>query len=91
MGRKEAALNIEKHSVDFIDAVTIFERSLDELPKREHDYGEERFAVLGQTADGQVLFVVYTWRGERCRLISARKAGRNERERFYKSIAEKPA
>ena len=59
MGRKEAALNIEKHSVDFIDAVTIFERSLDELPKREHDYGEERFAVLGQAADGQVRFVVY--------------------------------
>jgi uncharacterized DUF497 family protein len=45
------------------------------------DYGEPRFRVLG-VVDGRILFVVYTWRGGVCRLISARKADARERRRY---------
>jgi uncharacterized DUF497 family protein len=47
---------------------------------------EERYVTIGIDALGNVLVVIYTWRGERPRLISARKATPQERERY----GEKP-
>jgi hypothetical protein len=44
---------------------------------------EQRFVTIGGDALGQVLVVVYTWRGESTlRLISARKATRAERRHY---------
>ncbi len=39
---------------------------------------EERYVTIGLDAFGRVLVVVYTWRGENIRIISARKATRSE-------------
>ena len=47
--------------------------------------GEERWITLGLDAFGRVLVVVYTWRGERLRLISARNATPRERRRYEDS------
>jgi len=44
--------------------------------------GEERFVTIGMDALGRILVVVYTWRGERLRLISARKATPRERSEY---------
>jgi hypothetical protein len=46
---------------------------------------EERFVTIGMDAFARVLVVVYTWRGDRIRLISARKATRHERI-FYSDL-----
>ncbi len=46
------------------------------------DYDEQRFATVGMDALGRILVVVYTWRGERVRLISARPATPDERKRY---------
>ena len=46
---------------------------------------EERFVTMGVDALGRVLIVVYTWRGERVRLISARKATQQEREQYQEA------
>src|ERR1019366_6084430 len=43
---------------------------------------EERWITLGLDAFGQVLVLVYAWRGDRMRLISARKATGRERRRY---------
>ncbi|HEX3862986.1 MAG TPA: BrnT family toxin [Stellaceae bacterium] len=51
------------------------------------DYGERRFRTFGEI-DGQVFHVVSTWRLDRRRIISARRARRNERRAYYASIAE---
>ena len=45
------------------------------------DYGEPRYRVVGRI-DGRVFVVVYTPRGSRFRLISARKANRREIDRY---------
>ena len=45
---------------------------------REDAEGEERYGTIGMDA----LVVVYTWRGDRPRLISARKADPKEREQY---------
>ena len=49
---------------------------------RDDEGDEERYVTIGMDALGNVLVVVYTWRGERPRLISARKATPQEREQY---------
>jgi uncharacterized DUF497 family protein len=48
----------------------------------ESDPGEQRFVTLGMGATGRLLAVVYTWRGENIRIISARPAETHEREDY---------
>ena len=45
--------------------------------------GEQRFVTLGMDALGRVLVVIHTQRGERTRVISARKASRGETEQYH--------
>jgi uncharacterized protein len=47
---------------------------------------EERYVTLGHDPGGQLLVVIYTWRGERIRLISARKATGKERRQYEKDL-----
>ena len=77
--------NIAKHGVDFVAAARVFDGPILEVEDRRRDYGEMRFLALGEIA-GQAITVVYTWRGRRRRIISARRAGRNQRQMCYASI-----
>ena len=49
------------------------------------DYGEDRFVAVGRAADGVADSVVFTERGERVRIISARKANNHERRAYDRS------
>ena len=74
--------NLVKHGVDFVDALGVFADPLRvERVDQRREYAEERRQVVG-TVRGQVLFVVYTLRGEVRRLISARRANSNERTAY---------
>jgi uncharacterized protein len=79
--REKACANLNKHGIDFADAVSVF---LDDLAITVTDdrFEEERFITIGMDALGRVLVVVYTWRGNEIRLISARKAMRHERTQY---------
>ena len=48
----------------------------------ESDPNEQRFVALGVGATGRLLVVVYTWRGENIRIISARPAEPREHEEY---------
>ena len=75
--------NLVKHGVDFMDALEVFADPLRvERVNQRRGYAEERREVVGMVRD-QMLFVVYTLRGEVRRLISARRASRNERRAYY--------
>ena len=51
------------------------------------DYGEERFVIMGM-ADGRVLlFVAYTERHERIRIISARRVTQHEQDEYFRQNA----
>ena len=83
-GNGKAADNLRKHGVDFTDATAALEDTnrLEEIDTRS-EYGEERIQVIGM-ARGRVLFVIVTVRDENiCRIISARKATRDEEDRYY--------
>jgi uncharacterized protein len=74
------ARNIEKHGIDFATAKDIFRHPTLEWPDTRPDYGEDRFIAIG-IAHGLVM-VVYTWRGDDTRLISARRAHEKERQQY---------
>jgi uncharacterized DUF497 family protein len=52
------------------------------IADHESHPGEQRFITLGMGALGRLLVVVYTWRGEKIRIISARPAESHEREEY---------
>ena len=78
---RKAAANLKKHGVDFADAATVLHDE-QAITVRDDEGDEERYVTIGMDALGNVLVVVYTWRGERPRLISARKAKPQEREQY---------
>jgi len=77
----KALSNIRKHGVQFADAVTVFEDEQG-LTISDDSGGERRWVTLGMDATGQVLVVVYTWRGDRVRIISARRATPREQKQY---------
>ena len=79
---QKAQLNLQKHGLDFQDAALVFFDS-NRLDDEDYNAIEERYRTIGQV-QGRVIFVVYTWREERIRIISARKATKYEREKYYK-------
>ena len=74
--------NLEKHGVDFLDVVRIFANPVLEWIDTRQDYGEERTISIGVTEEDYFV-VVSTRRGERRRIISAWKAGRDEKEKYH--------
>lgn len=78
---KKAAANLRNHRVDFADAALALHDEF-AITVVDDDLGEERFVTVGSDALGRVVVVVFTWRGRRIRLISARRATREERSRY---------
>ncbi|MEH1945541.1 MAG: BrnT family toxin [Nostoc sp.] len=79
--RDKAAANLRKHGVDFADAVTVFSDDL-AITITDERFDEERFITIGIDAFNRVLVVVYTWRNDEIRLISARQATRYEQKQY---------
>ena len=79
----KAAENLLKHGVRFADAVMVLEDPYAiTIADDESSPGESRWVTLGADALGRVLVVVYTYRGEDIRLISARGAEPHERKEY---------
>ncbi len=83
---RKSDVNSVKHRIPFSAVRVCFEGPL--LARRDvrFHYGEERWTALG-LLDGVPIVLIYTKRGERIRIISARKANRNERSRFERALA----
>jgi uncharacterized DUF497 family protein len=82
---EKAGSNASKHGVRFAEAVLVLEDpAAITVADDESDPSERRFVSLGADASGRILVVVYTWRGEDIRLISARRAEPHEREEYEK-------
>lgn len=79
---RKAAINLKKHGIDFADTVGVFEDETALWQEDTSDYGEERFIALGTDFLGRILVVVFTFRDENVRIISARKATESERKTY---------
>jgi hypothetical protein len=77
--------NARKHGVSFHEAQSAFADELSlTIQDPDHSEGERRYLLLGVSSAGRLLVVSHTERGDRIRLISARRATRSER-RTYES------
>ena len=75
--------NQEKHGVSFSEAARVFlDRKRIDKTDENHSEFEERRNTIGMI--GKILFVVYTERKESVRIISARKATKEEQREYYR-------
>jgi hypothetical protein len=82
----KAASNLDKHGVDFADAVLVFEDPWAITIEDTDALGEARYISLGMGPAGRLLVVVYAYRQSSIRLISARMANRCERTNYEEGI-----
>ena len=81
---KKAELVIKEHGVSFDEALTVLlydDNALTNEDVRGYD-GEQRFITIGVSSYGRLLYVAWTLRDIRYRLISARKANRHEQKGY---------
>ncbi len=78
----KATLNAAKHGVTFEEACKVWEDRLRvEIFDDDHSLEEQRYQLIGLSAR-RLLFVVFTERNDRLRIVHARKANKTQ-ERFY--------
>lgn len=82
--------NLRMHGIDFRRAAEIFDDACMHLPAQTIE-GEVRFKAIGQLDDA-IIAVIYTDRekGRVCRIISARRASRNERRQYQDFRENRP-
>ena len=82
---EKAEKNLKKHNVLFKVAARVFldENKLDDFDELHSD-DEDRFKIIGKV--GKILTVIYTERGDRNRIISARRATKDEEEDYYEQF-----
>ena len=79
--------NLRVHGIDFVGIEKVFEGATVTLLDDRFDYGEERFITFG-LLDGRVVAIAHTEDEKTIRVISVRKATRNEEESYFKEIAD---
>lgn len=78
---KKRAANKAKHGVDFADAdYVLSDANALTIPDNRHS--EPRFVTIGAGPTGRLLVVVHTDRGDKARIISARKANDQEQAKY---------
>jgi len=73
------AKTLRERGLGFDDGARIFAWPALVWEDARRHYGEDRFRAVGET-DGDILHVVFTWRGDVMRIISVRRASRREAE-----------
>jgi len=77
--------NLSKHGFDFVDAEKVFSGITYTIEDRRFDYGEQRFITLGLLRE-TVVAVAHTEQDQELRIISMRKATRNEQTIYFEAI-----
>lgn len=83
---KKSKSNIKKHGIDFEEAQTVFyDEYAIQFYDPDHSEDEDRFILLGISFKSKILVVCHCFREEETiiRIISARKADKNEQEAYW--------
>jgi uncharacterized protein len=84
----KAVINLQKHGVDFADAMTVLSDPLAmTFFDSEHSNDEERWVTVGRSVQGTLLLVIHTFTSTgpssaQIRLISARRASKREQQQY---------
>lgn len=81
--RGKAALNRRKHRVGFEEAVTVFADPLARIfDDPVHSMAEHREIIVGRSSHQRLLIVCFTERGSTVRIITARRASKQEQKSY---------
>lgn len=81
--------NLKKHGISFVAAARVLECQRVVIVPSDRS-GERRWLAIGMNSgDQRIIAVVYTMRGERYRIISARRARKDEEESFRQEFKSK--
>ena len=83
---KKAKSNYQKHKIHFSDAESVLYDTIALTIEDQNIDGEKRFVTVGSDSIGRIVVVVYTYRENLIRLISARKATASERRYYEEGI-----
>lgn len=86
---RKSKINLQKHKVSFEEAESVFYDDCARLIEDpEHSKNEERFILLGISKKTRILIVVHCYHEtqEKIRIISARKATKNENETYHRYL-----
>jgi len=79
----KAKRNIKIHNVSFDEASTVFKDILSlTIYDPIHSNKEDRFVLIGNSFKNRLIIVIFTERNDKIRIISARKAIKNERKQY---------
>ncbi|MGD0488893.1 MAG: BrnT family toxin [Syntrophorhabdales bacterium] len=82
--------NWERHRVAYVECEEVLLSGQFIITKdTAHSIAEDRYRVLGKTDEGRILFLAFTLRGGKIRVITARDANKKERKTYEE--AEKSA
>jgi uncharacterized DUF497 family protein len=79
--------NLRRHGIDFEDVEEVFEGLTISVLDDRYDYGEKRFLTLGLLKT-TVIAIAHTETEDTIRIISVRKALRDEEIRYFKEIKD---
>jgi len=74
-----------RHNVHYKECEQVFARQPVISRDFKHSEKEERYSCIGMTNDNRILFISFTIRNDKIRIISGRPADRRERN-FYEKI-----
>ena len=84
---RKARANFRKHGISFEEAASVFgDPNAVTIYDVSHSTDEERFVTIGVSSKGPLVVTCHTDRGDRIRLISARKASAKERRQYEEGI-----
>ncbi len=78
--------NIKKHGFDFVDAEKAFDGATFTINDDRFDYGKNRYITLGML-EGIVIVITHLEEDELIRIISIRKATKNEQKIYFKGFS----
>ena len=78
--------NIKKHGFDFVDAEKVFDGATFTINDDRFDYGKNRYITLGML-EGVVVVITHLEEDELIRIISMRKATKNEQKIYFKGFS----
>jgi uncharacterized protein len=79
--------NIRKHGIDFVDVPKVFAKETITVLDERYEYDERRYITFG-VLRGRVIAIAHTETDQIIRIISARKATRNEEGSYFKEIKD---
>ena len=80
-------INLRKHGIDFEDIEDVFVGDVYSIIDDRFNYGEIRYFALGLSS-GRVIAISHTETDEIIRIISTRRANKNEEAKYFREIKD---